>query len=51
MIYFNEEWNEPNEEKLQVEHNIDSITNYHPRNKNSIYYKTKDTLRDLYFFE
>jgi hypothetical protein len=48
MIYYNEEWNEPNDTK---EHNISSISNYHPRSNNSIYYKSNETLRDLYFFE
>jgi len=48
MIYYNEEWNESNDNK---EHNISSISNYHPRSSNSIYYKSKEPLRDLYFFE
>jgi len=47
-LFFNEEWNKHDETK---EHNIGSISDYHPRSNNSIYYKSKETLSDLYFFE
>lgn len=50
-LFFNEEWNMNEEKTEQKEHNVGSITDYHPRIDNSIYYKSKDTLRDLYFFE
>jgi len=50
-LFFNEEWNMNEEKTEQKGHNVGSITDYHARIDNSIYYKSKDTLRDLYFFE
>jgi hypothetical protein len=50
-LFFNEEWNMNEQKTEQKGHNVGSITDYHARIDNSIYYKSKDTLRDLYFFE